>query len=54
MKNRFVIITLLSVTLISLEPVWTRIFSAVFFYSFAFLTLSLAIMGLAVDALIKV
>ncbi|MEZ5357855.1 MAG: hypothetical protein R3F48_03425 [Candidatus Zixiibacteriota bacterium] len=51
MKNRFVIITLLSVTLISLELVWTRIFSAEFFYSFAFLTLSLAIMGLGVGAL---
>ncbi len=51
MKNRFVIITLLSVTLISLELVWTRIFSAEFFYSFAFLTLSLAIMGLGIGAL---
>jgi hypothetical protein len=32
--------------LVALEIVWTRIFSAEFFYSFAFLTVSLAGLGL--------
>jgi hypothetical protein len=40
------LVALLSATLIGLELVWTRIFSAEFFYTYAFLTLSLAIMGL--------
>lgn len=52
MKNsKFIVIALMSVTLISLEIVWTRIFSAEFFYTFAFLTLSLAILGLGLGAL---
>ena len=50
-KNKYVIIALLSVTLIALEIVWTRIFSAEFFYTFAFLVLSLAILGLGLGAL---
>ncbi len=50
-KNRYIIIALLSISLISLEIIWTRIFSAEFFYTFAFLTLSLAIMGLGLGAL---
>jgi len=50
-KNRYFIITLLSISLISLEIIWTRIFSAEFFYTFAFLTLSLAILGLGLGAL---
>jgi predicted membrane-bound spermidine synthase len=50
-KNRYIIIALLSVSLISLEIIWTRIFSAEFFYTFAFLTLSLAVMGLGLGAL---
>ncbi len=49
--SRFIIIFLLSLTLISLEIVWTRIFSAEYFYTFAFLTLSLAILGLGLGAL---
>jgi len=44
-------VALLSVTLIGLELIWTRIFSAEFFYTFAFLVLSLAIMGLGLGAL---
>jgi len=50
-NRKYVIIALLSLTLIALEVVWTRIFSAEFFYSFAFLVLSLAIMGLGLGAL---
>lgn len=49
--TKLVIIALLSTTLIALELVWTRIFSAEFFYTFAFLILSLAIMGLGLGAL---
>lgn len=53
MKNsRFFVIALLSATLISLEIVWTRVFSAEFFYTFAFLTLSLAVLGLGFGALL--
>lgn len=50
-KYRLVIIALASITLLALELVWTRIFSAEFFYTFAFLTLSLAVMGLGLGAL---
>jgi hypothetical protein len=45
------VIALASLTLLALEMAWTRIFSAEFFYTFAFLTLSLAIMGLGLGAL---
>ncbi len=48
---RFIVIFLLSMTLIGLELAWTRIFSAEFFYTFAFLVLSLAILGLGLGAL---
>ena len=48
---RFAVIALLSMTLLGLEMIWTRIFSAEFFYTFAFLTLSLAVMGLGLGAL---
>lgn len=51
MKHSKTVIFLLSLSLISLELVWTRIFSAEFFYTFAFLTLSLAILGLGLGAL---
>jgi len=50
-RYRLVIIALASITLLALELVWTRIFSAEFFYTFAFLTLSLAVMGLGLGAL---
>lgn len=50
-SRRYVIIGLMSMTLLSLELVWTRIFSAEYFYAFAFLTLSLAILGLGLGAL---
>ncbi len=50
-SSKYLIITLMSITLISLEIVWTRIFSAEFFYTFAFLTLSLAVLGLGLGAL---
>jgi len=45
------IVALVSITLIALELVWTRLFSAEFFYTFAFLTLSLAVLGLGLGAL---
>lgn len=51
MKNFKISIFLLSLSLISLELIWTRIFSAEFFYTFAFLILSLAILGLGMGAL---
>ena len=52
MKLRnYVVIALISLTLIPLELAWTRIFSAEFFYTFAFLVLSLAILGLGLGAL---
>lgn len=45
------LILLASLTVLALEMVWTRIFSAEFFYTFAFLVLSLAILGLGLGAL---
>ncbi|MBN2171464.1 MAG: hypothetical protein JW819_09125 [Candidatus Krumholzibacteriota bacterium] len=51
-RARFVYVTLLSMTLIALELIWTRIFSAEFFYTFAFLTISLAMLGLGLGALV--
>ncbi len=52
MKCRnYLVIALMSITLIALELSWTRIFSAEFFYTFAFLVLSLAILGLGFGAL---
>jgi predicted membrane-bound spermidine synthase len=41
----------LSLSLLALELAWTRVFSAEFFYTFAFLVLSLAILGLGLGAL---
>lgn len=51
-RHRLTIIALMSLSLIALELVWTRIFSAEFFYTFAFLVLSLAILGLGLGGLI--
>ena len=48
---KFITVGLVSVSLIALELVWTRIFSAEYFYTFAFLILSLAILGLGLGAL---
>ncbi|MGD9402464.1 MAG: hypothetical protein PVF95_09390, partial [bacterium] len=50
-NKRYVTIALISMTLLGLEMVWTRIFSAEYFYAFAFLTLSLAILGLGLGSL---
>ncbi|HOP06633.1 MAG TPA: hypothetical protein PLF13_05000 [candidate division Zixibacteria bacterium] len=50
-RSEYLVIALLSITLVGLEMIWTRIFSAEFFYTFAFLTLSLAVMGLGMGAL---
>ncbi len=49
--SKYFVVALMSATLISLEIVWTRLFSAEFFYTFAFLTISLAILGLGLGAL---
>lgn len=52
MRSRtYLVIALISLTLIPLELSWTRIFSAEFFYTFAFLVLSLAVLGLGLGAL---
>ncbi len=48
---RLITIALMSTTLLALELVWTRLFSAEFFYTFAFLTLSLAVLGLGLGGL---
>uniref|UniRef100_UPI003567722C spermine/spermidine synthase domain-containing protein n=1 Tax=Ancylomarina sp. TaxID=1970196 RepID=UPI003567722C len=42
---------LLSLALISMEIIWSRIFSAEYFYTFAFLILSVSILGLGLGAL---
>lgn len=49
--SKYLTIGLLSVSLIGLELMWTRIFSAEFYYTFSFLILSLAIMGLSMGSL---
>jgi hypothetical protein len=50
-RFRGLIVALLSLTLVGIELIWTRIFSAEFFYSFAFLALSVAVLGLGMGAL---
>jgi len=50
-RIRLALVALLSLALIALELVWTRIFSAEFFYPFAFLILSLAVLGLGLGGL---
>ncbi len=53
MKNsKYYSIGLLSLSLLGLELIWTRIFSAEYFYTFAFLVLSLAVLGLGLGALL--
>lgn len=49
--KKYGIVFTLSLALISIEMIWTRILSAEFFYTFAFLVLSLAILGLGTGAL---
>ncbi len=50
-KPNLPLVALLSVTLLAMEMIWTRIFSAEYFYTFAFLILSLAVLGLGLGAL---
>lgn len=50
-KHALLTVALLSMTLLALEVVWTRLFSAEFYYAYAFLVLSLAVMGLGLGAL---
>ncbi len=49
--TRQLVVFLLSLSLVALELVWTRLFSAELYYPFAFLILSLAILGLGLGAL---
>ncbi|HEX2869114.1 MAG TPA: hypothetical protein VHO03_18880 [Ignavibacteriales bacterium] len=51
-KIQYAAVALLSFSMIAIELSWTRIFSAEFFYTFAFLILSLAIMGLGLGGLV--
>lgn len=50
--NQLWIVALLSASLVAQELTWTRMMSAEFFYTFAFLVLSLAILGLGNGALL--
>ena len=47
----YLVVALVSMSLLGCEIIWTRIFSAEFFYTFAFLILSLAVMGLGMGAM---
>lgn len=49
--RKHLLIGLISFSLIGLELIWTRIFSAEFYYTFSFLILSLAILGLSMGGL---
>jgi hypothetical protein len=51
LRRSLLVVGLLSSSLLALELIWTRLFSAEFYYPFAFLTLSLAILGLGLGAL---
>lgn len=51
MNKKMVSIALLSLTILSTELFWTRLFSAEFYYTFAFLILSLAVLGIGLGAL---
>ena len=50
-RINYIVIALISLGLLGLELVWTRIFSAEFFYTYAFLILSLSVLGLGLGAL---
>ena len=49
--GKAILVAAISTTVLGLELAWTRLFSAEFFYTFAFLILSLAILGLGLGAL---
>lgn len=51
MRRNLFVLGATSSALLALELVWTRLFSAEFFYTFAFLILSLAIFGLGLGGL---
>ncbi len=50
-RRVLLVIGLVSLSLVASEMIWTRIFSAELFYTFAFLTLSIAVLGLGLGAL---
>jgi len=49
--SKYINIALISFALIALELLWTRIFSAEFYYTFAFLILSVSVLGLGLGGL---
>lgn len=51
LSKKYLCVALISLTILSTELFWTRLFSAEFFYTFAFLVLSLAVLGLGLGAL---
>ncbi|MCU4157039.1 hypothetical protein J1N10_13700 [Carboxylicivirga sp. A043] len=51
LTKQSIIIFLVSLALISMEIIWSRVFSAEYFYTFAFLVLSISILGLGLGAL---
>lgn len=50
-RIKYALVALLSISFIALELVWTRILSAEFYYTFSFLILSFAILGLSMGSL---
>lgn len=50
--KKLLVVALLSLSLIAMELIWTRIFSAEFFYTFAFLIISISILGLGLGGLL--
>ncbi|MCT4616071.1 MAG: hypothetical protein N4A49_14505 [Marinifilaceae bacterium] len=50
-KLKYFTVGLISLSLLATELLWTRVFSAEFFYTFAFLIISLAIMGTSMGGL---
>jgi hypothetical protein len=50
-RMKYALVALLSVSFIGLELIWTRILSAEFYYTFSFLILSFAILGLSMGSL---
>ncbi|WP_430815488.1 hypothetical protein [Carboxylicivirga sp. RSCT41] len=51
LTKQTIIVFLVSLSLISMEIIWSRVFSAEYFYTFAFLVLSISILGLGLGAL---
>jgi hypothetical protein len=50
-RIKYALVALLSVSFIGLELIWTRILSAEFYYTFSFLIISFAILGMSMGSL---